>query len=901
MANDIDEIIEKAQRESLNTEGIDDIISDAKKTQEKSSQLVRNLEIALGGVVQSALTLPTLLENIPDQFDVPIRTPPTFEHKLFDFPVRPSFGPVPLSAARAVGTALPNLVSGAISGKTEGPVPERFGLPSPERGNVIENISQEVGAALIPGGTVMKAGSKAAQLPRFIKSLVESAAKRPGAFIAGEATAAAGAGTGRAAAQSIDASPAMELAFEISGGLVGGGVATASNAFTRAGRREIGEVQAATFIQQEAGDVDAESLRNLPEGLTPAEFLEDPGLARLQRGAIGAGDGGTKQKEIDLRKALSARATAEIEEISGGNPEAAIEFSRDRIEQIRDAIVKEQDLAIEEVRLIDASISRTSDTSDLSRRMIDLQDAALANSRTLERAAWDNVDLSVQGNTAPLKAFLQGRGRTATERADVPKLSKSRREVIENWGEFTPMREIQAFRSSVLEDIRDIQSRGNVKRRRLKLSQLQDLQETALSIMIARDDSISREAARGATTAQSIITGIQAADRATFSQTQALKYRTALEATRQLNQTFYTGDVGKLLGYATRTAADEDVALKNLLSGARGPANIRQLVDSMGPEEVAQLGDEFVDRIFALGATDSDGHLVPRLGKNFIKRNEALLNEFPETRDRITQMTDLASSSQEKIKLSAQRLQSEVERSQLGMVSGLDHSKVAGKILGSGNPQKAAADFRASIQDSPEALEGFRRIWVEDLLRSSTQSVSDPTARSVGKYVNTNRRTLLAAGITEEELGRLKTLENELRQSRFLDLQAGRGSTTVPNLSAMMAFAGRAVGSMGVRALGLNTIQATSGGATLGLKLAGAISENGARAIIEDAIFAAGPDADLMRTLLLKPTPANTPIIINRLRGHFGNLGVDIDKILEEEEAPVSARQRETGSFRGNF
>lgn len=134
---------------------------------------------------------------------------------------------------------------------------------------------------------------------RIGRDVVETKAKSPGSFIAAETIASAGAGAGTQMAEDAGIGETGQLVSGVGGGIVAGTVMAVPrglNALRQGIQSTLfpmttggGEIRAARQMQTRAGGAEraeilAERLKDMPEGMTPAQYLgDDLLLAQQQR------------------------------------------------------------------------------------------------------------------------------------------------------------------------------------------------------------------------------------------------------------------------------------------------------------------------------------------------------------------------------------------------------------------------------------------------------------------------------------------------------------------------------------------------------------------------------------------------------------------------------------------
>lgn len=756
-------------------------------------------------------------------------------------------------------------------------------------GRIADTVSREIGAAAIPALGVLRIARNAERAPNAIKGLLEFARENPAKFLGGEATVAAGAGISRGITQEFTDDPVALLIAELGGSLVTGQLVDVAATSSKAVRLSRGKDKSAEILQEQATDAE-QALRKLEADdsvgdLTSAQASEDFGLLSQERAQIRTPEGGAEFRNMKNRTNEAARA--ELMSIGQGNRDAPRQLIEDRVRRIDEAIDKKIVDAKAEVTEQINTFPKDTNTGEISKLAATELDNALASARQLEKASWNNVNFNIQADTTPLANLAQelegvttkakkGLGTKVPDdiKAQLGLIKPRKGSGIEPFTEFESVQEIQDFRSILLDRVR--QEAGGDRPNRQLLSIYDSLQEKSMEILQGSEDIA-----------------------AAFSSEDLLLYRQALNTTRKLNQTFYTGDIGQLMKYDTKGArkVDDAVILDRLFKpGAKGASNARALVDAVGGEQITKISEDFLDRQFTHQVQNLDGTLNIPAAERFIKNNNELLDEFPELKKRFLRVTDTAKSSDRAIKLGAARQKALHERSKARLFLNTDAEKVIPRIRAERDPLEATRNVIKMLakDESGEALNGFKRLFIDDLIRSSESraagALDSPLLResAVRTYLRDNRRLMTSSTdiggkqvrlFSQDEMSRLDTVANTLRKLELSNQKVAAGSDTVQNLNALTSLLARVSGAKIGAAIG-GTIQSASLGMSLFKNIATKLSTDEATKLVEEAIF----NKELMQSLLMRPSVKNTPVIVNRLRGHLSNIGVDIDSLLTEEQ-----------------
>jgi len=736
-------------------------------------------------------------------------------------------------------------------------------LQPPDPNSLVEQGVFEMGAAALPAFGLIKAGSKA---PKLLQNLGEFAQKNKTKFLAGEAFIAGGVGATRATFQPETLMGAflleMGTSFSLSAPM------SAFSMMLPSVRQLRGTDKAARILQEGVEDV-AGAVRRLETpspGLTAPAVVEDTFLLNLERSFSRTETG--SQRYQQARVEANSAARLELQEISGGEPGAARDFIEARVEKITRAIDDDIDIAISEASETIAQFPGGS-TATQSETLVNSLDGALKNSRIIEADNWAKTNFNVQVETAPLialRAKFDGVG--VTQRTAGTKLPAKYTKLLTpskkppkpgaqrtSFGAHETAQEIQTLRSLLLADIRLEASSPSPDR--TLISMYHELADTAMDMLVG-GESIARS----------------------FGADDAALYMQALETTRKLNARFYTGDIGDVMKFGPGGArkVNEVTALEKVLKpGTIGGANARQLVDAVGPEEARNISARFMSTTFGELASNADGSINLPAARRFLsnKGYAEILDDLPEVRTEIEAAITAAEKSGATIKIGTARKRSVMQRSRAALMLEKDVAKVPASIRAQKDPAAVARELASNLSSDPDAAMGFKRIFLDDLEKMSTVTGTDTLRHtSYAAYLKNNKSILVGAGFTPDELARLDTVADHLRRMELSSRSFGTNLGKPEDLNALQMLLGRVGGASTMRFAGFNTIQATGAGANVGRKIMAGINDSGAGQILEAAIF----DPDLMQTLLLRPTAENTDFLIDRLRGHFANIGIDIDK-----------------------
>jgi len=664
---------------------------------------------------------------------------------------------------------------------------EAIGRPMiPAQGAEAETLPEYVGRGvgeaagmLVPGYGVanLLARSASPTVAGVAGAIARAPAVAPISTLTGEIAAGAGAGAGRYAAEkAFPESETAGLYGELAGGFAPS-LATLAAKYGPTGMAYRAARKALTPSSQAGAEIRAgERLASLvadPESaaraaetpsiseLTPAQRTQDPRLLSLER-AIAERDPAIAE---DLAERAVRAQTTLLEEARalGGDPTQTREFLEGRRAQIEEAVNRRVETAQVRANERIAALEPGSSAEDASRIVREEFDRVYNLARQQENDLWRSIPQDVQVDTAPLfNRFDEIVANTPrTQQQDIPEYARR-------------------FLSPDAEGNRGLQ---NIE----SPAELQGFRSELLAIERRASDAGERNQARLAR---------QLAD-ATLDAMNALPdvggaYGVARDYSRQLNLTFREGPAGRLAETTFGSPTiDPELTLSRLIGagGVRGGIGERSLMAATGESPEAQAAiQDYLMRSLRDRVVTSEGRLRPEPAASWMRQNEALLERYPEIRDRLT----AAISAQQRADDLAQRqaatareLRSPTE-SPLARYLGGNPVDAVSRVFKADNPVEAVTTLRRSVARDPsgQALSGLRGAFVEDLLSRSRSVTPDGEVFS-GSTIrdtlsNPQQRAALEVIFNADDMQRLRQIGDE-----FTALERARGR--LPSVGAPMA------------------------------------------------------------------------------------------------------------------
>jgi len=742
--------------------------------------------------------------------------------------------------------------------------------PKDDPVTISERISKELGAISLPTSSFISLGSKVGtSATNLFSSAARTAARRPTATLAAETTAATSAALGGQAANTIF--PDNEAA-EVAGELLGGFTpSTLSNLpsvgkfIYRGGKAAIfpwtktgGQFRAARRLQTASPDPEtaASEIERLSEtGVTPARMTGQEQLLEIEnavRRFDPSADWRISEQLTEAEKDLRQQAR----NFSGARPERVRDILENRRDYILDTLDVRAAQAGEEFTYKMAQLEGEATPRQISKIARETLETAYRDARDTEKSLWsaidDNVIIDLSNSRQTLNDIVSSRSEAA-DPEDIPNYLPR----LLQGSTSKPVNFAQDLRSRVLQDIRTERAKDAPNRR--KISILSQVQDNILNDM-----------------------------RTGEGQSDALD--TALSYSRELNEKFSRGRIGSVLGFE-RTGADKVVAedtIDYILRGGTATTNIQELYNA-APQSRGQIED-FLKNTFSTSVIRENGKINSAAASRFFNKYGDILDMSPGVRE------ELQSASK-----TGKRLDSLVERRN-SFIKSLERPKKSTaalylnapigqeikRVLSSQNPAKTAAGLRALVRKDPEAVQGLKQAYVDELFtRSFQRSVDEEGFRFIkgGKFremLNDTRSAAKALGLSDEELSRLETISTAFARSSASaetakDIIGDQPSKIVDLIGG---FLGAQVGGK---------LGSTSGSSLQGAsRFSGAVRDalgfltrDKATEIMREAV----EDPKLFKDLLLTPTApaAKQKAVASRLNTFL--LGVAGDE-PEENQAP---------------
>jgi len=819
----------------------------------------------------------------------------------------------------------------------------RVERPRAEPDNLAERatnrIMEEVGAMAVPvAGAVNKAArvgvEGARRMPGVVGRYVESAAVNPARFIGNEVTVATSAGMGAAAANEV--APDNQL-LDLVGAITGAGIVGAGTSMAR-GVRDVGSAAfgnpafaskvvrdnvADTLIQNSdimGRQVDPSDLRRpldtqdlvntimqpaAAENVVPgfrastADRAGDAGLATLENARARAAPGAFRSRADANAQAVETTFGALRPDAPPAAAYDAIAAERDR--RMLDAIMG-RDTAEEAAQT--AARTVIPQTTPAQRGGVVRESLTAARDAARERTAQAYAAAGVgakQVDPAQLTAALD-RSLAALDPVERTLIPHSVIDGVANLGRVAddapvPTGILDAGGNAITraapgpEPIQ-LQTAANLK------SELQRLQRAALAD--PRAEKGGRNAARVLGQMIDSVDGfitsnLDEGERATLATARGAKFDEAERFTRHgdpVSRTLAEYDGGRPKVGDDRVAGlfISPQAMDNLFAQAATPEARRAIRD-----EVLSRGDT------------SSAERINRFMADYSEQ----IDRFPGLRDELTQAANARASAAE-----ATARHSKLER-ELGTAttpgsgtvgrylqySPANSRKAIREVIASKDPGKAADELVTFAGNDPQAIEGLRAAFWDDLDASSrsTNAAAETVSgvmpfvpKKMIAYLEDPAKAAVAARLYRDNPEHLANIRQLAEALRGVNSGSRIGNAVNPSGTALM---GRGQTPVTLAEVGSKAYQAQIGRASwayIGTYLAGKIArgvvgKQRAKAfelLLDRALL----DPDVAKTLLLENNPANRAALARRTKGWMGNQAATILDMLNEDEEDETVR-----------
>lgn len=795
-----------------------------------------------------------------------------------------------LGAIGAPVSETPFLGSRSISNAMGG-VGVQVAEPTAQPQTIGEYAARGLGGAagfMLPGAGAVGLASRAASpvAQGAAQTIAAPFLSTPARALTAEALAGAGAGVGEQVGGNLSGgNPYGEVAGALIGGLAGG---MGPNLAIRSARALPGVQVAESLIAGQIAPFTTAGAMSRARGRI-ANMTEDAALARDNlisdtvsdlSPAARTGDRRLMSLERDVRNQDAAidRAMREQEN-------AASQILRDGIQEIGEgqSVDRTREFLSERVRTLTAAMDeRVRQAEELARERVSAFEGrqsaadasivvreelenALSSARAQERSLWQAVpEQEVVPLTNARQAFRTFEADTPrAQRDDIPEAAKRFLGVGNDaFRASEPVKELHGLYSALRQEARNARA-GDV--RNLNKARIAD--ELADALMADMQSSASA----------------------------SQPLQDAIAFSRQLNERFTRGSVGRVLGNE-RTGGERVSDIQTLdqtigRSGRGGAAAYDEVARALaeGSPNANQAMQDYIASRFR-DAAIREGEVRPGPAGTFIRSNEDLLGRMPQERQAIVEALT-QSEAASRMRDTAARRSTAIERdSAASVIDRARYGEEIQAILRTQNPRATAAQLarQASRDTSGQATLGLKSAVIDDLINAARSGFDETDApiisgRGIRARLNDNRFGGIAEEIlSPEEISRVRRIADEFEKLEMARGATGTGGPIMgdqPNsIITYLArvFAARSGAAMGAGSSGAS-LQTASMASQRMQRLLYRLTNDKAEQLIIQAVSG---DKDLFEALLMpvsQMTRQQENRIVETLGGILGESLNDID------------------------
>ncbi|MCH8858893.1 MAG: hypothetical protein IID54_04850 [Proteobacteria bacterium] len=576
--------------------------------------------------------------------------------------------------------------------------------------------------------------------------------------------------------------------------------------------------------------------------------------------AVTQGDSKIAGRLGDLRTGTNQAIRNELRDITAGEAPGQVtrEFIQGRVDRVRDLLDRRASNAVRLARQRADEAGPDISRQEASTIVRNELDAGLVDARAQERAFWKAIDPSGETtiSTLPLRERvkeLRARQRKADKPENVP--DEIANVIEKQFDDAETVEELLALRSRILEDGRAERALPAPNRR--KIANLNSLQESILETLGATADALPGELGARA--------------------------RAAIEFSRDLNEKFLRGPIGRVLGFERAGGAkvpDIQTLEKLFQPGIKGDVGVQALLRAAsGNEGLVAATEQFIRGEYFRQTADMTGRINPAAAQRFVRKHDEALSRFPKLKSELSDV-ETAQRLANTVEASAKARQLNilnVRRSRAALFLDQEPEKAIARVLGSRKPRAAMRELvkQTSKDKTGQASQGLKTLFADEMFRRVELQTIDQTGEA---FLSSSRLVKFIAGakgpIAElysvQDIKRLRIVVKALEVAeRSLRAQV-RGAADLPKIqNVLIQSLGRIIGARVGAKIGTTPLISAGIGGRIARAIATAMPERQINDILKQAMF----DPEVMKTLLMQPTRQNAAIITRRLRGHLVNLG----------------------------
>lgn len=714
--------------------------------------------------------------------------------------------------------------------------------PGEESTGFIPRAMEILGASSLFSAAIFKHGQQVLQALKaptqrtVVQNLAAETAKRPVASSSLDIGASFGASGGGEVAEKFTENPALISSSELAGGFM----FPLTAVFTRIGLQNyikpiidnIDFSQAGKFsrasvaLKKASGQPGADAAKiDIDSSLPPAMQIQNPRLLSVQQFIL-KGDPEMEakfSKELQEAIKLMRRQVAEFEGADPNAPRDAVQAAIDDPDYITNLVRLSAAMKAEEAQVAINALGPEATPRQVSRVGAEKLNSAYDDGRAVESQLWQSIDGDLGAAYTGGRTSLEG----IIEDEAVGKLRHIPDWLLKTLGAQRLSSGKIVFRSQNFGDAGTTYKDVHASRTRL-----QHEIRTERRLAAPDEDKIRLLSKIAGSADENLNTTGLLADMAAVDP-QATK--SALSYSRNFNQMFTQGSVGRLLGF--RGPEPEDM-LGRVLSGRTTATQTKEFLNA-APNARGDVED-FIKAQYASQVV-GDGVFNPKAHARFIQKYEGngLFDELPDLKRVLNDIGEVATEAGAVQEFSQAFIQQQ-RRSLASLYLDADVGAEMNVLLGSKSPVKDANELVRLMGGDQKALQGLKSNFVEAMMQNAIRINADGdrifNAKAFNNIVKDNIETARALGMDSADVTRMRLISNRLVQAQTKPV-TGKDVTEGPAMivdfvaTLLGAKAGQAVAGGGLG----SSLKTASAGANMARKLVNKLQKNSAMAILIDA------------------------------------------------------------------
>ena len=710
----------------------------------------------------------------------------------------------------------------------------------------IGQVGGESASLMLPMLGAARGASGTSTVGRVLRSMEQQAVARPAATAAAETIGATGAGLGRMTAEEAELGAPAAFATEAAGAtLPSVAMALSPIGLAKRGAEKLGAMAFFPFTEQGAYERASRQVRSIVDDpikvaqsiedlsgttLLPSARSNNPGLMALENAVLNADPAEAARVAQNTSDTINNLVQSIKSSGSVADAKQFINAKRERLFRALDARVE---LAGDKAATALASIAGDEASASIAAR--NALEEALADAKVQEAMLWRAIPQNVKASTKPVfdsyKEVVASLSRAQSD--DIPDVARSiigggiNRKV-----KATSILELDGLYKKLGEESAAARASGQFNKARIA----ETLRDSILeSFDTAEGNPATREA-----------------------------IDTARAFSRQLNEKFRRGSVGRILGYSSeggpRLAPELTLSATVGAPGVGGAVAMKELAQAAESPQMLEGIQSFIKDRF-LQSSVREGQIVPTLADTYLRNNAELLTNFPALRDQLSSARTAADVAR-RVQSSADAMRRTFDNANVSATARFLNAPVdneINRVMGSVNPVGMFEDLvgRAKQDRSGKAVSGLKAgfsSWLID--NASSPSQIDIAGRPIfwgikfkAALENKSIRGVMEKLYSPDEIKRMDEAADLLTKLHVRSQDKRLGTILADRPSQILSIVARVIGAKAGAAASATpggSIQSASIGSNAVRDFLNKLTVDKAQQLIVDAV----QDPELMVALL---------------------------------------------------